>query len=973
MDTRQKIEEFSPHLWRTYREQQNMEPESWLHFLSFVFSDPKIDKISVSIDRIDEDFIPLGKIDDLVIFLNQNTTYKFQSLFRVCTDFLERLNFFKKKIIFVLVLYPSISGINLLFFSTQKSKSIERVKIILFPQGRIPDYYKEIIVSESERSPLELLIQLVDIPSLETDFHDQMERILQRFSTISKEYFIGYLTLLLIISGFTRFDNRFNWYTNKLHHSKVITFQDHILKILELSKQKNILNDDLMKIGVVLGDLGIDTLPIDQELFQTILRRFPFSLNEPTPFVQKVAITPLFLSAIVENSSYSVKKKKGGRFYTSSSNADFIAFLAIHRLLQNRLSGIEHDHLFNWVYQDWGFEVEPVTKTTIQTSSKSTPLKILDPACGSGAFFVSLARLVNRLALQNTNLGSTFFPIVEFFGVDPDGIAIIVTRLRLILLELQESLKQSVLNSTDRTVRSIRFRFDNIIKADFFSYEFLDKFDLILGNPPWVRHEDIGAGQEPEYKKWLMTRIRELSEEEGVFDGKSDFYIYFCILALSLLKKRGGVLAFLTSNAWLEVKYGQTLQKVLLNPNNGIEFFDIIHRTGIRLWHQLGINSIILIAGKSSSDNVTNTNGAFSESKVDFPQIPLSSLKKGIIPRKNHEDSYCRTELISKSQLKKTSKWAGIFLRMSSSEREIIRGLSTNGVPLSSLANIRFGIKTGANDFFHLKRINKEPRSDGKVYVENRGGYTGLIERKYLVPLVKSPINLKSFVIPSSFTPQLWLFYCFDSPEQLQGSEACTYIKWAENVTIKIKQGKKSGLNTQGYSSIRSVKQRDYWYSIGKYPMPDLLWTKSYHDKLGCFYNKGQVMPDQRFYGIIVEKEEYLPLIFTYLNSSFVWAQMEAQGNTNMGFGVLDTNVYWLKSLTIPLKALEEKTKIIKLMEGLIEEKKRVSMLQSSMIRSDIDQFYAQFFELSEISLQKIYDFISRSIKNRIQKQLHNN
>ncbi len=145
----------------------------------------------------------------------------------------------------------------------------------------------------------------------------------------------------------------------------------------------------------------------------------------------------------------------------------------------------------------------------------------------------------------------------------------------------------------------------------------------------------------------------------------------------------------------------------------------------------------------------------------------------------------------------------------------------------------------------------------------------------------------------------------------------------------------------------------------------DLL-TKSYHDKAGCLYNQAQALPDQRFYGITVTQDRYLPLIFTYLNSSLAWAQMEAQGNTNMGFGVLDTNVYWLKSLRIPVEALTEKNQVMTLMEQLTKEKDRFSMLQFSQIREDIDSFYAKYFDLSNNSMKRLYDFILRSINNRI-------
>ncbi|MFX1423520.1 MAG: Eco57I restriction-modification methylase domain-containing protein, partial [Promethearchaeota archaeon] len=461
------------------------------------------------------------------------------------------------------------------------------------------------------------------------------------------------------------------------------------------------------------------------------------------------------------------------------------------------------------------------------------------------------------------------------------------------------------------------------------------------------------------------TQIKKFSGENTFFDWKSDLYVYFSLMALSLLED-GGILAFLTSNAWLEVKYGRTLQKYILDPINRIYMFEIIHRSGRRLWDQLGINSVIFIGQKALSKNATIPKGTFTEFLVDFSQVPLSSLRNCIMFQNTYEDQYYRIELIQRDLLKQTHKWGGTFLRTSGSERVLLKRFKNRGLPLSLLADVRFGIKTGANDFFHIRCIEDKPRSDGKTYIKNRMGYEGLVENIYLVPLVKSPADIKGFVIPSSFTSNLYLFYCLDSPNELQGSEALKYIKWAEKVNVVVKQGKISGSKVQGFSSLQSVKQREYWYSIGEYPPPSLLWTKSYHDRPGCLYNQAKILPDQRLYGINVMKKEHLPLIFTYLNSSLVWAQMEAEGNTNMGFGVLDTNVYFLREIKIPIDAMEEKNQILRLMNELINQEERVSMLQFSPVRSEIDQFYAKYFNLSHNSMKRLYGYISRSIHNRI-------
>ncbi|MHA2246219.1 MAG: Eco57I restriction-modification methylase domain-containing protein [Candidatus Hodarchaeales archaeon] len=966
-DKKHKLEALSRKLWKSYNEKTNMEPKSWLPFLDFFFSNSSLQYFAESSDNTMGDLNLLGKADNLVIFLNVSER-KYKFLLGDCIKLLKRSGFSKIEKIYIFVLSPSKSGLNFSFFSPKNKESNDTIKTIRFPQGRIPTYFQELIESEHEASPVKILQRLLDIHALEADFLSQGVKNIQISKVEQKECFIGYLTLLLLSSSLTDIDTFFDYLRKKLSNSKVITLGTYLTKLQDYKTQHSMKKDDIMKICTLLDDIGLNHFLIDRVLLKDLLQRYPYSLIEPSTVVQQVAITPLVLSKITENLfTSSSKKKKEGKYYTSSSNADFVVYLAVYRMLSNKLASIKPDDLFDWVFQDWGFVMEPFKGSMDLLSMLPTSLKVLDPACGSGTFLVSVIRLLTNLAVSGPTFGTNFFPIVEIFSVDPDRIAILVTRLRLIFLQLHELSEVSSPGLTERAQPPIRLDFSNINQGDFFFYKKIDKekFDLILGNPPWVRHEDIGAGQSSEYKKLLQSQVKELSGETTFFDRKSDLYIYFCLMSLSLLEN-GGVLAFLTSNAWLEVKYGRTLQKFLLDPDKRIRTFEIIHRSGTRLWNQLGINSIILIAEKSIRDKTTVSHGTFTESQVNFSQIPLSSLKKGIITQKDYEDHYYRTELITREQLKQTHKWAGTFLRTSRSERKLLKRISKKGVPLSSLAGIRFGIKTGANAFFHLKSINEEPRADGNIYVENRVGYKALVEQKYLVPLMKSPTHVKGFIIPSSYFSGLLLFYCLDSPTQLKGSRAWQYIKWAETASVTIKQGKRSGTNIQGFSSIRSVEQRDHWYSLSKYPAPSLLWTKSYHDRAGCLYNQAQALPDQRFYGVTIAQDKYLPLIFTYLNSSLVWAQMEAQGNTNMGFGVLDTNVYWLKSLRIPVEALTETNQIMTLMEQLTKEKNRFSMLQFSQVREDIDNFYAKYFDLSNNSIKRLYDFILRSINNRI-------
>ncbi|MCB9298850.1 MAG: Eco57I restriction-modification methylase domain-containing protein [Lewinellaceae bacterium] len=81
--------------------------------------------------------------------------------------------------------------------------------------------------------------------------------------------------------------------------------------------------------------------------------------------------------------------------------------------------------------------------------------------------------------------------------------------------------------------------------------DFLDtqpgKFDIVIGNPPYVRHEQIPEPRKSLYKRKFST-----------FRHRSDLYIPFYEHALKLLNFEGK-LCFICSNRWLRNQYGGTL------------------------------------------------------------------------------------------------------------------------------------------------------------------------------------------------------------------------------------------------------------------------------------------------------------------------------------------------------------------------------------------------------------------------------
>jgi hypothetical protein len=101
-------------------------------------------------------------------------------------------------------------------------------------------------------------------------------------------------------------------------------------------------------------------------------------------------------------------------------------------------------------------------------------------------------------------------------------------------------------------------------------------FDIVVGNPPYVRQEEIrdptGMREARDYKALLQEEawkdVKRLlpKRDAEAFPrppGRADLYVYFYARTLALLRPRG-VHAFIVSNSWLDVQYGAWLQRVFL-------------------------------------------------------------------------------------------------------------------------------------------------------------------------------------------------------------------------------------------------------------------------------------------------------------------------------------------------------------------------------------------------------------------------
>lgn len=218
---------------------------------------------------------------------------------------------------------------------------------------------------------------------------------------------------------------------------------------------------------------------------------------------------------------------------------------------------------------------------------KLESIKILDPACGSGAFLNQAHSFLMReykvrqeqkileetdkrqLDFSDVNLASINRGILlnNLYGVDLNPESVEITKLSLWLKTARSS---EPLQNLDKNIRCGNSIVDDPefggIRAFDWQKEFPEimsdgGFDVVIGNPPYVRQELI-----KEIKPYLETKYK-------VYSGVSDLYVYFFEKALDLLRENG-YFAFIVSSKFLRADYGKKLTQFLQQNYTVIELID---------------------------------------------------------------------------------------------------------------------------------------------------------------------------------------------------------------------------------------------------------------------------------------------------------------------------------------------------------------------------------------------------------------
>jgi len=275
------------------------------------------------------------------------------------------------------------------------------------------------------------------------------------------------------------------------------------------------------------------------------------------------------------------RRRRDGVVYTPDYIARFIVAETLGKYLEEIFHGIVQDHarrgadLSNYANIPWRRKTAELEAWQAYRERLKT-LRIVDPACGSGVFLVmafdfmkaELTRVndkIKDLLPKAEHVGDllNYIPDSEIlannlFGVDVNNESVEITKLSLWIKtarrgKVLDSLSGSI-NVGDSLIEDSNFAYLNhpFTWDSAFPEVFAEGgFDVVLGNPPYVRMEHLKA-----LKPYLEKRYEVVSD-------RADLYCYFYERGLRLLKD-GGRLGFISSSTFFKTGSGRPLREYLL-------------------------------------------------------------------------------------------------------------------------------------------------------------------------------------------------------------------------------------------------------------------------------------------------------------------------------------------------------------------------------------------------------------------------
>ncbi len=441
-------------------------------------------------------------------------------------------------------------------------------------------------------------------------------------------------------------------------------------------------------------------------------------------------------------------------------------------------------------------------------AGRPAPRRVCDPTCGDGAI---LARAAAAL------------PRARLVGVDIDPAAAAAARARLpgATIEVGDVL-------------------------DGAGARHLGAYDLVIGNPPWVRPDRLAADRRARLATAIGDDAGDVLDDEarGVLARRGDLAAA-CVLRALRLARPGGVVALVLSTALLDAGYAGPLWRAVTARGRVRR---LVSAPAERWFADAAVNAMIVVieVGPGAADD------AVEVLRLRVPTADAARRIGGAAPNALADLADVRAVPAAAP-----TRW-GRALRAPAAWTALEATAGDALVPLGALATLRRGITSGANDVFYLTRD---------------AARRARIEPDVLAPLVHSPRDGAELAI--AIDPD--------------ATPLCALVVPPGGLTRR--RGARRWIEAHAAAAARpSLRGRDPWWALPARPAR-LFLTKAYGPRFLQRLAPRPVIADQRVYAVEPRAGVCLEALAAALNTTWTALALEALGRASMGNGAVEWTV----------------------------------------------------------------------------------
>lgn len=618
------------------------------------------------------------------------------------------------------------------------------------------------------------------------------------------------------------------------------------------------------------------------------------------------------------------KRKRDGVYYTPE--------WVVRRIIEEVI-----DPLFaRWRAEaGWPEGGDPSKEATAAYWDRLRRIRIIDPACGSGAFLivalrhlekefgatVEAARQTGALPSPPDEAAITEMILANnLFGVDINPASVEITKLSLWLHTAMPNKPLSGLDDSIRCGNSlVDKRFYN--KRNILDAEERDRintfewegdfapgaFDAVIGNPPYVKLQNFRKVH-ADMADWLVRGSSGEAPYRSTRTGNFDLYLPFIEKGLSLLNE-GGRMGYIAPNLWPTLDYGEGLRGLVHAGRHLEKWLDF---RSFQVFEEATVYTAIQIYSKAPAEDV----------RLAF--APDGDISRADWTDDDHALGYGDIA----SPLKP-------WLIAPAPVRSMIERLGREALRLDQPENTKAifqGIITSADHIYHLRRLGKNrycytPVRNGKKLAPVEVA----IEDAIMKPLV-SGAEAKRFIEPSTETYLLFPYRIEPGGVTLwtqadmakEFPNAWKYLKGFEK-ELRAREGRKF--------------DDDRWYRMGrtqnldKQEVPKLLVPRLVA-RLGCFADdRGQFYCDNvDVGGVVPARVDDIWLLAGFLNAPvsntiFGWLSKPFRGDYK------SANKQFIAPLPIPQVNRKDRAALSALAKGM--QQRRTERVE---LRADLDE-----------------------------------